>query len=47
MEARWLCKIIDMRDKVSGEDIGGQALWRRFVKTGIDTTAKEMWDGKD
>ena len=36
---------LGMAEKVSGEDSGGQALWMRCRKIGIDTTAEEMWDG--
>ena len=36
-----------MADKVRGGDSGGQAQWRRCRKTGIDTTAEEMWDGTE
>ena len=34
-----------MADKVSGEDSGGQSLWRRCKKIGMDTAAEDMWDG--
>ena len=45
MEARWRFMIIGMADKVSGEYSGRQLWWQRCGKTGINTTAEEMWDG--
>ena len=34
---------VGMAEKVSGEDIGGRARWRRCRTTGMDTAAEEMW----
>ena len=45
MEARWRCRIIGMSDKAGGEDSGGQAQWRKYGKTGMDTVAEDIWDG--
>ena len=36
---------VGMTDKVSGEYSSGQARWRRYRTTGMDTAAEEMWDG--
>ena len=36
---------LGMADKVSSEDRGGRARWRRFRTTWMDTAAEEMWDG--
>ena len=36
---------VGMEEKVSGEDSGGRAKWRRCRITGMDTAAEEMWDG--
>ena len=45
MEARWIFRIIGMEDKVSSEDSGGQARWRRCGTTGMYMAADDMWDG--
>ena len=45
MEARWILRIIGMEDKVSSEDRGVRARWRRCGTTGIDTKKLEMQDG--
>ena len=45
MEAQWGCGMMGMTDKVSGEDSGGRARWRRCATTGVDTAAEEMRDG--
>ena len=37
--------IKEMADKVSGEDSGGRAWWRRCGTAGIDTAVEEMRDG--
>ena len=44
MEERQRCRIMGTEYKVSGEDSGGQAWWRRCGTTGIDTAAEEMRD---
>ena len=43
MEARWRLRIIDMVDKVSGEENGIQARWQICGTTGMDTAAEKMW----
>ena len=45
MEVQWRCGIMEMEDKVSGEDSSGQAWWMRCGTTGMYTAAEEMWDG--
>ena len=45
MEAQWTCRIIDMSEKFSGEDSGGQAWWWIYGTTGMDMSAEKMWDG--
>ena len=45
MEAQWRREIMGMEDKVSGEESGGRAWWRKRRTTGIDTAAEEMRDG--
>ena len=42
MEERQRCRIMGTEYKISGEDSGGQAWWRRCGTTGIDTAAEEM-----
>ena len=43
MEERWICRIIGMTYKISGEYSSGKACWRRYGTTGMDTLAEEMW----
>ena len=37
--------IMGMAEKISSEDIGGQARWRRCGTTDMDTAVEEIWDG--
>ena len=45
MEARWRCRIIEITDKVDGEENGGRSLWRRFRTTGMDMVVDKLYDG--
>ena len=40
-------RIMGMEDKISGEDSGGQAWWRRCGTTCMDTVVKEIRDNGD
>ena len=44
MEMWWRIRIMGMTGKVSGEYIGGRALWSIYRKTGMDMAAEDMWD---
>ena len=45
MEARWICSIVGMIDKVSSEDSGARARWQIYGTKGMDTAAEEMQHG--
>ena len=45
LRAYRLSGIMGITDKVSGEDSGVRAQWRRCGTKDMDTTAEEIWDG--
>ena len=45
MEVQWICSMMGMAEKVSNEESGRQARWRRCRTTGMDTAAEDTQDG--